>query len=153
MTKRRLLPVLLVLAVLAPIAWLTLREEPAPVGPPPRPESGADEPLPPWGQGPAPSLEHAPLLHLAMGTYVIQGGARFAPDTQSELGDGQAVVYQAGDQLQITAGGQGVRFLLVSGEPIGEPVAWAGPIVMNTNDELQIAFDEFSRGTFIKHHP
>ena len=44
-----------------------------------------------------------------------------------------------------------VRFLLVSGKPIGEPVAWRGPIVMNTQEELTIAFDEYQRGTFIKH--
>jgi len=44
-----------------------------------------------------------------------------------------------------------VRFLLVSGNPIGEPVAWYGPIVMNTQEELRIAFDEYQKGTFIKH--
>ena len=43
-----------------------------------------------------------------------------------------------------------VRFLLISGMPIGEPVAWYGPIVMNTRDELQIAFEEYNNGTFIK---
>jgi redox-sensitive bicupin YhaK (pirin superfamily) len=44
-----------------------------------------------------------------------------------------------------------VRFLLVSGRPIGEPVAWYGPIVMNTQEELRIAFEEYERGTFVKH--
>jgi redox-sensitive bicupin YhaK (pirin superfamily) len=44
-----------------------------------------------------------------------------------------------------------VRFLLVSGKPIGEPVAWYGPIVMNTHEELRIAFEEYKKGTFIKH--
>jgi redox-sensitive bicupin YhaK (pirin superfamily) len=43
------------------------------------------------------------------------------------------------------------RFLLISGKPIGEPVAWYGPIVMNTEEELQLAFDEYRNGTFIKH--
>ena len=46
--------------------------------------------------------------------------------------------------------GQEVRFLLVSGKPIGEPVAWYGPIVMNTQEELRIAFDEYRNGTFVK---
>jgi hypothetical protein len=48
----------------------------------------------------------------------------------------------------------GVRFLLVSGKPIGEPVAWHGPIVMNTTAELKTAFAEYEEGTFLKHgHP
>jgi redox-sensitive bicupin YhaK (pirin superfamily) len=55
------------------------------------------------------------------------------------------------DQIVITTEDMSVRFLLVSGNPIGEPVAWYGPIVMNTQEELEIAFDEYQRGTFIKH--
>ncbi len=43
-----------------------------------------------------------------------------------------------------------MRFLLISGKPIGEPIAWYGPIVMNTQEELRVAFDELRRGTFIK---
>ncbi|HVO43173.1 MAG TPA: pirin family protein [Aggregatilineales bacterium] len=56
-----------------------------------------------------------------------------------------------GRQVEITTTNEPVRFLLVSGRPIGEPVAWYGPIVMNTQAELQIAFDEFRKGNFIKH--
>ena len=48
------------------------------------------------------------------------------------------------------AGEQGMRFLLVSGQPLEEPVAWQGPIVMNTQEELAHAYDELRRGTFIK---
>ena len=48
------------------------------------------------------------------------------------------------------AGDEGIRFLLVSGKPIEEPVAWYGPIVMNTQQELRVALDELNRGTFIK---
>jgi redox-sensitive bicupin YhaK (pirin superfamily) len=44
-----------------------------------------------------------------------------------------------------------VRFLLASGKPIGEPIAWYGPIVMNSQDELKAAFDELEKGTFIRH--
>jgi len=44
-----------------------------------------------------------------------------------------------------------MRFLLVSGKPLKEPVAWGGPIVMNTQEELRLAFDEYNRGTFVKH--
>jgi redox-sensitive bicupin YhaK (pirin superfamily) len=50
----------------------------------------------------------------------------------------------------VTAGVTGVRFLLLAGRPLGEPIAWQGPIVMNTADELRIAFEEFNSGEFIK---
>jgi redox-sensitive bicupin YhaK (pirin superfamily) len=56
-----------------------------------------------------------------------------------------------GDVVQVTTTGKPVRFLLVSGKPINEPVAWYGPIVMNTKDELRVAFEEYQQGTFIKH--
>lgn len=55
-----------------------------------------------------------------------------------------------GEGVQITAGESGVRFLLLSGKPLGEPVAWQGPIVMNSREELRIAFEEYRNGTFIK---
>jgi hypothetical protein len=51
----------------------------------------------------------------------------------------------------VQTGDEGIRFLLVSGEPIQEPVAWRGPIVMNTNEELRQAFAEYQNGTFLKH--
>jgi redox-sensitive bicupin YhaK (pirin superfamily) len=56
-----------------------------------------------------------------------------------------------GNQIVITTEETPVRFLLVSGKPIGEPVAWYGPIVMNTQEELRLAFEEYEKGTFIKH--
>jgi redox-sensitive bicupin YhaK (pirin superfamily) len=61
------------------------------------------------------------------------------------------VLYGEGDSVSVTAEDEPVRFLLVSGKPIGEPVAWYGPIVMNTPEEIRIAFDEYRRRTFIKH--
>ena len=60
------------------------------------------------------------------------------------------VHYGEGDAVSIVAEKEPVRFLLVSGKPIGEPVAWYGPIVMNTAEEIRIAFDEYRNGTFIK---
>lgn len=61
------------------------------------------------------------------------------------------VLYEhEGDSLEVTAQDGPLRFLLVSGKPLGEPVAWYGPIVMNTQDELRIAFEEYQKGTFIK---
>jgi quercetin 2,3-dioxygenase len=61
------------------------------------------------------------------------------------------VLFDRGDEIVIQAGDQGIRFLLVSGKPIEEPVAWYGPIVMNTQQELQRAVSELRDGTFIKH--
>ncbi|HWR24632.1 MAG TPA: pirin family protein [Methanosarcina sp.] len=60
------------------------------------------------------------------------------------------VLYGDGDSIEVIAGEQGVRFLFVSGKPISEPVAWYGPIVMNTQEELKEAFEEYRKGTFIK---
>ena len=65
-------------------------------------------------------------------------------------GNRTLVRFGAGDEVMVTAGPDGVRFLLVSGAPIAEPVAWAGPIVMNTQDELRQAFAELRNGTFIQ---
>ncbi|MFH2021019.1 MAG: pirin family protein [archaeon] len=56
-----------------------------------------------------------------------------------------------GNIVKLIAGKQGCKFLLITGNPLNEPIAWAGPIVMNTQEELKIAFDELKEGTFIKH--
>jgi hypothetical protein len=66
------------------------------------------------------------------------------------IGNRSLVLFDGGDEVVVQAGDEGIRFLLVSGKPIEEPVAWYGPIVMNTRHELQIALDELNRGTFIK---
>ena len=65
-------------------------------------------------------------------------------------GDRTLVVFDQGDEITVQAGPAGVRFLLVSGAPIQEPVAWHGPIVMNTREELVQAVNELQSGTFIK---
>jgi redox-sensitive bicupin YhaK (pirin superfamily) len=67
-----------------------------------------------------------------------------------ETGDRSLVLFDSGDEIVVQAGDEGVRFLLVSGKPIEEPVAWYGPIVMNTEAELQRAYSELRDGTFIK---
>ena len=66
------------------------------------------------------------------------------------VGDRSLVVFDRGDEVPVQAGEHGIRFLLVSGKPIEEPVAWYGPIVMNTQAELQQAVTELRNGTFIK---
>ena len=60
------------------------------------------------------------------------------------------VLFDSGDEVSVQAGDDGVRFLLVSGRPLHEPVAWYGPIVMNTQEELRQAFKELQQGTFLK---
>ena len=61
------------------------------------------------------------------------------------------ILYEhSGDEIRVTAADQPLRFLFVSGKPLGEPVAWYGPIVMNSQEELKVAFEEFHNGTFIK---
>lgn len=61
------------------------------------------------------------------------------------------VLFDRGDEVVVQAGEDGVRFLLVSGKPLEEPVAWYGPIVMNTQEELRQAFEELQENTFLKH--
>ena len=66
------------------------------------------------------------------------------------IGNRSLVLFDRGDEVVVSAGDEGIRFLLVSGKPIDEPVAWYGPIVMNTEQELQQAYSELRDGTFIK---
>ena len=68
----------------------------------------------------------------------------------SQIGDRSLVLFDSGDEVTVQAGEEGIRFLLVSGKPIEEPVAWYGPIVMNTQAQLQQAYAELRDGTFIK---
>jgi hypothetical protein len=68
-----------------------------------------------------------------------------------QTGNRSLVLFDRGDEVTVQAGDQGIRFLLVSGKPIEEPVAWYGPIVMNTQDQLRQAWAELQDGTFIKH--
>jgi redox-sensitive bicupin YhaK (pirin superfamily) len=67
-----------------------------------------------------------------------------------EVGNRSLVLFDRGDEVVVQAGEAGIRFLLVSGKPIEEPVAWYGPIVMNTEDELRQAYSELRQGTFIR---
>jgi len=100
--------------------------------------------------------------------YVIEGEAYFDPernafsrevvganyfdfDRKCTCAAENLLLYGDGDAVTVTTQASPVRFLLVSGKPLGEPVAWYGPIVMNTQEELQVAFEEFEKGTFIKH--
>src|SRR5229473_45206 len=101
--------------------------------------------------------------------YVFEGSGTFSAASQAfgvlteketaagetlvreRTGNRSLVVFDRGDEVTVQAGDEGIRFLLVSGKPIEEPVAWYGPIVMNTQAELQQAVTELRDGTFIKH--
>ncbi len=82
--------------------------------------------------------------------YDALGENYFDMERDPYIRNGTAVLFADGDRVTVAAQGEPVRFLLVSGKPIGEPVAWYGPIVMNTEEELQTAFEEYREGTFIK---
>ena len=73
-----------------------------------------------------------------------------AVEPADKAGNRALVLFDQGDEVVVQAGDEGIRFLLVSGKPIEEPVAWYGPIVMNTQEELQRAFSELRDGTFIQ---
>ncbi len=68
----------------------------------------------------------------------------------STAGNRSLVLFDNGDEVTVQAGEKGIRFLLVSGKPLKEPIAWSGPIVMNTEEELRQAYAELHNGTFIK---
>jgi redox-sensitive bicupin YhaK (pirin superfamily) len=70
-----------------------------------------------------------------------------APPTEAD--DRSLVLFDRGDEITVQGGDKGIRFLLVSGKPLEEPVAWYGPIVMNTQEQLQQAFEELRQGTFL----
>ncbi|MFC1490084.1 pirin family protein [Candidatus Latescibacterota bacterium] len=85
--------------------------------------------------------------------YIIDGSGDFnaGHDSRAVTGPENLVIFGDGIEIAVSSGSAGVRFLLVSGKPIKEPIAWYGPIVMNTNAELKQAFEEYEAGTFIKH--
>ena len=94
--------------------------------------------------------------------YVFAGSGKFRDasepqavrnellDDNRDATNRSLVLFDKGDEVVVEAGDEGIRFLLVSGKPIEEPVAWYGPIVMNTEAELQEAYNELRAGTFIK---
>jgi quercetin 2,3-dioxygenase len=81
--------------------------------------------------------------------YIFEGNV-FFDDYQKSSSNGDLVLFCEGDQIHISTREISARLLLISGKPIREPVAWYGPIVMNTNEELDLAFTDYRNGTFIK---
>ena len=75
------------------------------------------------------------------------GWSDTTPPTEAD--NRSLILFDSGDEVAVQAGDEGIRFLLVSGKPLQEPVAWYGPIVMNTQGELQQVFEELNEGTFL----
>jgi len=95
---------------------------------------------------------HATTLGHTVFAYLFEGSACFGDETEAVCAEnGTVVLFGDGERVAIKAGADGARFLLVSGKPLGEPIAWGGPIVMNTHEELERAFAEYREGTFVKH--
>ncbi len=82
--------------------------------------------------------------------YVVEGSGTVGAG-ETMVSHHQAALLGAGNLLEVAAGAKGIRFIIFAGTPLGEPVAWGGPIVMNTMEELKLAFDELKKGTFLKH--
>ena len=85
---------------------------------------------------------------LAVPTENVEGRLEVSPPTEAD--NRSLVLFDRGDEVTVQAGEEGIRFLLISGKPLEEPVAWHGPIVMNTQEQLKQAFDELQQGTFLK---
>lgn len=97
------------------------------------------------------AFEHPVRKGHTVFAYVLGGKGRFDADSGETVDSESLVIFEDGDRVRIEAVGDPLRFLLISGRPLGEPVAWWGPIVMNTRRELEVAISEFQGGTFIKH--
>jgi len=118
--------------------------------------------LPPGGQHFQPiAAGHAAFAYVFEGrglfcgqkdplAFKAEGENYFDLNRDPFVASGNLVLFGDGDGVTVSAAEEPVRFLMVSGPPLGEPVAWAGPIVMNTREELRTALDEYQNGTFIK---
>jgi len=95
-------------------------------------------------------FSHPTLKEHTVLAYVIEGQVFFDAEKKTPVSNGALAQFEAGEDLVAFTTDVPARFLLLSGKPIGEPVAWYGPIVMNTQRELEIAFEEYRNGTFIK---
>jgi quercetin 2,3-dioxygenase len=93
-------------------------------------------------------FQHLTHKNLTVFSYIINGSVEVH---DQKIKSGQCAVFSRGDSVRISSL-NGARFLFVAGEPLNEPVAWRGPIVMNTEEELDKAFEELEEGTFIKSH-
>lgn len=111
---------------------------------------------------PTPTTNHAfAYIFAGSGTFCNASGPLAVPTESvgwletspppSRADDRTLVLFDTGDDVTVQAGDEGIRFLFVSGKPLEEPVAWYGPIVMNTQEQLRQAYEDLERGTFLRH--
>jgi redox-sensitive bicupin YhaK (pirin superfamily) len=81
--------------------------------------------------------------------YILEGAGTVG-EPAKQVESHRAVLFGDGDEFAVQAGPDGMRFVLFAGRPLHEPIAWGGPIVMNTKAELELAFEEYRAGTFVK---
>lgn len=92
------------------------------------------------------------LIISGEGAFGLQSGeAMLSEDTLGHFTDDNVLLFTKGDFISVTTGREPIRFILAGGTPLKDPIAWYGPIVMNNEEELQHAFEEFQLGTFMKH--
>lgn len=94
--------------------------------------------------------DHTVFAYVVEGEGYFEMTGAFNRETPGAHGEGTLVLYGPGDSVAVTTDKNPVRFLLVAGRPLDEPIAWYGPIVMNTQQELETAFREYQEGTFVK---
>lgn len=95
-------------------------------------------------------FEHSTKRGHKVFAYVVEGGGYFELSKSKSMDAEHVVIFGKGETVVVSTENRSLRFLLISGKPIGEPVAWLGPIVMNTQEELRNAFNELDEGTFLK---
>jgi quercetin 2,3-dioxygenase len=96
------------------------------------------------------SFSHPTIHDHTVFCYVYEGYGKFLPEGTALAKNGDLVLFEAGDEVVISSVDEPLKFLLISGKPLHEPVAWYGPIVMNTQAELDVAMRELRNDTFIK---
>ncbi len=94
-------------------------------------------------------IEHPTSPQHTVFVYAVEGTGSVGPNSAHELRAGQLALFAPGGSVTAAAGDRPFRFLLVSGRPLNEPVAWSGPIVMNTREELAEAFRDYQEGRFV----
>lgn len=82
--------------------------------------------------------------------YIVEGEGYFGDDSKNLMESKRAILFDLGDEFKVKAGDNGIRFFFHQAKPLNEEIAWGGPIVMNTREELNQAFKELEDGTFIK---